>query len=62
MIKYEDLNSEFFTSLFPGFEEEIQKKEEWLGEFLPHCIFGDVLNEKVVELLKKGLFTERTST
>ena len=53
MIKYQDLNGEFFTSLFPEFAEEIRKKEAWLGEFLPHCIFGDVLNEKVVELLKR---------
>lgn len=53
MIKYDELNSQFFTHRFPEFEEEICKEEEWLGEFLPHCIFGDVLNEKVVKLLKK---------
>ncbi len=53
MINYIDLNSEFLAHRFPEFEEEIQKQEEWLGEFLPHCIFGDVLNEKVADLLKK---------
>lgn len=53
MIKYHELNSQFFTLRFPEFTEEIYKEEEFLGQFLPHCIFGDVLNEKVVELLKK---------
>ncbi len=53
MIKYDELNSRFFTHRFPEFEGEICKEEEWLGEFLPHCIFGDVLNEKIVKLLKK---------
>lgn len=53
MIKYEDLNSEFLTYRFPEFAEEIHKEIEWLGQFLPHCILGDILNEKVVDLLKK---------
>lgn len=53
MIRYEELNSEFLTQRFPEFAEEIHKEVEWLGQFLPHCIFGDILNENVVELLKK---------
>lgn len=53
MIKYENLNSKFLARLFPEFEEEIYKEAEGLDEFLPHCIFGFVLNNKVVELLKR---------
>lgn len=58
MIKYHELNSQFFSQCFPEFIEEIYKEEEFLGQFLPHCIFGDVLNEKVVELLKKEGYTQ----
>lgn len=58
MIKYHELNSQFFSQCFPEFTEEIYKEEEFLGQFLPHCIFGDVLNEKVVELLKKEGYTQ----
>ena len=58
MIKYHELNSQFFSLRFPEFTEEIYKEEEFLGQFLPHCIFGDVLNEKVVELLKKEDYTQ----
>ena len=53
MIKYHEQNSQFFTQLFPKFTEEIHKEEEFQGRFLQHCIFGDVLNQKVVELLKR---------
>lgn len=42
MIKYHELNSQFFTRRFPEFTEEIYKEEEFLEQFLPHCIFGDV--------------------
>lgn len=58
MIKYEELNINFLISLFPEFEEEIRSEVEGLGEFLPHCVFGNVLNPKVVEFLKKEDYLE----
>lgn len=42
----------------PEFEEEIRGEVEELGEFLGHCIFGNVLNSKVVELLKREDYLE----
>ena len=58
MIKYNELNSQFFSQRFPEFMEEIYKEEEFLGQFLPHCIFGDVLNEEIVKLLKQKDYLE----
>ena len=52
MIKYNELNCGFLVQRFPEFEEEIYKEAEGLDEFLAHCVFGFVLNPKVVELLK----------
>ena len=58
MIKYKDLNMYYLINMFPEFEEEIRSEVDWLGEFLPHCVFGDVLNPKVVELLKRVGYSE----
>ena len=58
MIKYEELNVEFLFSIFPEFEEEIRSEVEGIGEFLPHCVFGNVLNSKVVEFLKREDYLE----
>ncbi|MBQ6697321.1 MAG: hypothetical protein IJN16_11505 [Lachnospiraceae bacterium] len=58
MIKYEELNVDFLIGMFPEFEEEICHEVDWLGEFLPHCVFGNVLNYKVVELLKREDYLE----
>lgn len=58
MIKYEDLNKEFLIAVVPEYEEEILAEADWLGVFLPHCIFGDVLNSKVVEFLKREDYIE----
>ena len=53
MIRYEELNKDFLISRCPEFEEEVCNEVKWLGEFLPHCVFGNVLNSKVIELLKR---------
>jgi len=58
MIKYEELNIQFLISIFPEFEEEIHSEVEGMGEFLPHCVFGNVLNSKVVEFLKREDYLE----
>lgn len=58
MIKYEELNIQFLISIFPEFEEKIHSEVEGVGEFLPHCVFGNVLNSKVVEFLKREDYLE----
>ena len=49
-IKYEEQNIHFLIRIFPEFEV--------LGEFLAHCVFGNVLNSKVVEFLKRKDYLE----
>ena len=58
MIKYEEQNIHFLIRIFPEFEEEIRGEFEVLGEFLAHCVFGNVLNSKVVEFLKREDYLE----
>ena len=58
MVKYEELNIHFLIRIFPEFEEEIRSEVEALGEFLAHCVFGNVLNSKVVEFLKREDYLE----
>lgn len=58
MIRYEKLNIDFFISIFPEFEEEVHNEVEGVGEFLPHCVFANVLNPKVIELLKRDDYLE----
>ncbi len=58
MIKYEELDARFLIEIVPEYENEIVMEEQFLGEFLPHCIFGDVLNPKVVEQLKRESYLE----
>lgn len=58
MIKYEELNIDFLICIFPEFEEEIRSEVEGLDGFLAHCVFGNVLNTKVVEFLKREDYLE----
>lgn len=58
MIKYAELDARFLIEILPEYENEIVMEEQFLGEFLPHCIFGDVLNPKVVEQLKREGYLE----
>ena len=52
-IKYNSLDCDFLCSEFPELKNQITAENEWLGENLPHCLFGNVLNPIVVRLLKK---------
>lgn len=52
-IKYNSLDCDFLCSEFPELKNLITAENEWLGENLPHCLFGNVLNPIVVRLLKK---------
>lgn len=58
MIQYKELNVDFLIQRFPEFEEEIRAEVDWLDEFLAHCVFGNVFNAKVVELLKRADYSE----
>ncbi|MDE7254533.1 MAG: hypothetical protein K2O32_16545 [Acetatifactor sp.] len=58
MIKYEELDAQFLIDIVPEYENEIVMEEQFLEEFLPHCIFGNVLNPKVVERLKREGYLE----
>lgn len=52
-IKYNSLDCDFLCPEFPELKNLITAENEWLGENLPHCLFGNVLNPIVVRLLKK---------
>ncbi|MDE5861880.1 MAG: hypothetical protein K2H28_06750 [Ruminococcus sp.] len=52
-IKYNFLDCDFLCGRFPELREKIIAENEWLGEKLPHCLFGNILNLLVTELLKK---------
>ena len=52
-IKYNSLDCAFLCGRFPELREKIIAENEWLGENLPHCLFGNVLNPVVTGLLKQ---------
>lgn len=52
-INYNSLDCGFLCSRFPELKDLITAENEWLGENLPHCLFGNILNPLVVGLLKQ---------
>ncbi|MDE5772254.1 MAG: hypothetical protein K2I06_11625 [Ruminococcus sp.] len=52
-INYNSLDCDFLCSRFPELKDSVVAENEWLGENLPHCLFGNVLNPLVTELLKQ---------
>lgn len=40
MIKEAELDAQFLIDIVPEYENEIVMEEQFLEEFLPHCIFG----------------------
>lgn len=52
-IKYNSLDCDFLCGRFPELKEKICTENEWLGENLPHCLFGNILNPLVAGLLKQ---------
>ena len=58
MIKYEELNIDFLINIVPEFEKEIRDEADSIGQFLAHCIYGNVLNPNVVTLLKRDDYLE----
>ena len=52
-INYNSLDYNFFCGYFPELKEKIIAENDWLGENLPHCLFGNILNPLVVKLLKQ---------
>lgn len=53
VINYSSLDCDFLCGRFPELTEKITAENEWLGENLPHCLFGNVLNPLVAGLLKQ---------
>ncbi len=53
-INYNSLDCDFFCSRFPELKDLITAENEWLGENLPHCLFGNILNPLVSRLLKQN--------
>ena len=53
MIKYNELDGKYITDIFPEAEQQINDELDGLNEFLPHIIFGNVLNPIVIQLLKR---------
>ena len=58
MIKYNELNGKYITDIFPEAEQQINDELDGLNEFLPHIIFGNVLNPIVIQLLKRDDYSE----
>lgn len=55
-INYNSLNCDFLCGRFPELKEQIISENEWLGENLPHCLFGNILNPLVIGLLKQDVY------
>ncbi len=53
-IKYSSLDCDFLCERFPELKDRIISENKWLGENLPHCLFGNVLNPLVAGLLKQN--------
>lgn len=53
-IKYSYIDCDFLCECLPELKDRIISENEWLGENLPHCLFGNVLNSLVSELLKQN--------
>ncbi|MBO5571115.1 MAG: hypothetical protein J5926_00150 [Ruminococcus sp.] len=58
MIKYNELDGKYITDIFPEAEQQINDELDGLNEFLPHIIFGNVLNPIVIHLLKRDDYSE----
>lgn len=52
-INYNSLDCDFLCSRFPELKDSVVAENEWLGENLPHCLFGNILNPLVAGLLKQ---------
>ena len=58
MVKYNELDGKYITDIFPEAEQQINYELDGLNEFLPHIIFGNVLNPIVIQLLKRDDYSE----
>lgn len=60
MIEYASLNENYILQWFPELEKQVTEETEWLGEFLPHAVFGAVLNPLAVKLLLQDDYKTNT--
>ena len=59
-LKYSSLDCGFLCERFPELADEIKAENNWLGENLPHCLFGNILNPLIVRLLKQDGYRSNT--
>ncbi len=53
-INYNSLDCDFLCLRFPELKDSVTtENNKWLGENLPHCLFGNILNPLTVGLLKQ---------
>ena len=58
MVKYNELDGKYITDIFPEAEQQINDELDGLNDFLPHIIFGNVLNPIVIRLLKRDDYSK----
>ena len=58
MVKYNELDGKYITDIFSEAEQQINDESDGLNDFLPHIIFGNVLNPIVIRLLKRDDYPE----
>lgn len=52
-INYNSLDCDYLCGRFPELKYSATAENEWSGENLPHCLFGNILNPLVTDLLKR---------
>ena len=58
MIEYDNLNEQYILNIFPELKRQIDEEMQGFDRFLPHVIFGNILNPIVVNLLKKEKYKQ----
>ncbi len=52
-LLYTDLDEKYIIERFPELEKKVIEEVAFLGEFLPHVIWGNIFNSYTVSLLKR---------
>ena len=58
MIEYDNLNEQYILNIFPELKRQIDEEMQGFDRFLPHVIFGNILNPIVVNLLKNEKYKQ----
>lgn len=60
MTEYASLNENDILRWFPELEQQVTEETERFGEFLPHVVFGAVINPLAVKLLRQDDYKTNT--